>query len=199
MASAAGAGAAFPGRDGRPRLLQQLRSVLRARHYSRATERAYVRWGRRLVRFHGMRHPAELGPAEITAFLTDLAERGRISQSTQTQALSGILFLYRSVLQQDFGWLDGLVRAKAPERLPAVLTRDEVGAVLDLMRGTSRIAAELLYGSGLRLMEMPYAPGQGRRVREGPAHGEAGQGCQGPGNDAAEGGAAGVAEASRGW
>jgi integron integrase len=100
-----------------------------------------------------MRHPTELGPGEVTAFLTDLAERGRVSESTQTQALSAILFLYRTVLRRDIGWLDGLVRAKAPERLPAVLTRDEVGNVLEAMKGTSRIAAELLYGSGLRLME----------------------------------------------
>ncbi len=100
-----------------------------------------------------MRHPDQLGPAEITAFLTDLAERGRVSESTQTQALSAILFLYRSVLRRDFGWLDGLVRAKAPDRLPAVLTRDEVVRVLDALSGTSRIAAELLYGSGLRLTE----------------------------------------------
>jgi integron integrase len=153
MAVGAEAGAAPPLRDGRPRLLQQVRSAIRARHYSRATERAYVHWVRRLVRFHGMRHPDELGPADITAFLTDLAERGRVSESTQTQALSGILFLYRSVLRRDFGWLDGLVRARAPERLPVVLTRDEVGRVLDEMDGTSRLAAELLYGSGLRLME----------------------------------------------
>ena len=153
MTAGAGVGPASPVRDGRPRLLEQMRSAIRARHYSRATERAYVLWVRRLVRFHGMRHPNELGPGEITAFLTDLAERGRVSESTQTQALSGILFLYRSVLRRDIGWLDGLVRAKAPERLPVVLTRDEVGIVLDAMRGTSRLAAELLYGSGLRLME----------------------------------------------
>ena len=139
--------------EGRPRLLHQLRSALRARHYSRATELAYVRWVRRLVHFHGLRHPEQLGPGEITAFLTDLAERGHVSESTQTQALSAILFLYRSVLRQDFGWLDGLVRAKAPERLPVVLTRDEVDAVLARMSGTSRIAAQLLYGSGLRLLE----------------------------------------------
>ena len=153
MTAGAGVGPASPVRDGRPRLLEQMRSAIRARHYSRATERAYVRWVRRLVRFHGMRHPNELGPGEITAFLTDLAERGRVSESTQTQALSGILFLYRSVLRRDIGWLDGLVRAKAPERLPVVLTRDEVGIVLDAMKGASRLAAELLYGSGLRLME----------------------------------------------
>jgi integron integrase len=142
-----------PVREGRPRLLQMVRAALRARHYSRSTEMAYVSWVKRLVRFHGMRHPDQLAAEEITRFLTDLAERGRVSESTQTQALSAILFLYRSVLKRDFGWLDGLVRAKAPERLPVVLTRDEVILVLDQLEGTSRIAAELLYGSGLRLME----------------------------------------------
>lgn len=153
MSIPTGADAAPPVRDGRPRLLHLVRAAIRARHYSRSTELAYVHWVKRLVRFHGMRHPDHLGPGEITAFLTDLAERGRVSESTQTQALSAILFLYRSVLKRDLGWLDGLVRAKAPARLPAVLTRHEVVRVLDTMEGTTRIAAELLYGSGLRLME----------------------------------------------
>ena len=122
MAIVAESGALPPERAKGPRLLAQLRATIRARHYSRATELAYVHWVKRLVRFHGMRHPNELAAAEITGFLTDLAEQGRVSESTQTQALSAILFLYRSVLKREFGWLDGLVRAKAPARLPVVLT-----------------------------------------------------------------------------
>lgn len=136
-----------------PRLLPSLRAELRLRHYSHATEEAYVGWVRRYVRFSGLRHPRELGAEDARAFLTDLAERRRVSASTQTQALSAILFLYRHVLDMDLGWLDGLVRIRAPVRLPVVLSREQVDAVLGGMEHVPRLVAMLLYGSGLRLME----------------------------------------------
>jgi len=102
----------------RPRLLDQVRAALRLRHYSPRTEDAYVLWVRRLVLFHGKRHPFDLGEPEITAFLSNLAVERRVSASTQNQALSAILFLYKHVLDKDLDWLDGVVRAKTPPRLP---------------------------------------------------------------------------------
>jgi hypothetical protein len=133
-------------------LLAQLRTALRIRHYSRATEAAYTSWVRRYVRFHGLRHPATLDADAIASFIADLADRQRVSASTQTQALAALLFFYRHVLQQDVGWVAAL-RAKAPVRLPVVLSREHVRAVLDGLSGDKRLAAMLLYGSGLRLME----------------------------------------------
>ncbi len=140
-------------RAGKPRLLARVRSALRARHYRPSTEAAYLGWIRRFILFHGKRHPAEMGDAEINAFLTHLAIEGKVSASTQTQALSAILFLYRHVVGVEVGELEGLVRARKPRRLPVVMTRDEVRAVLSSMRGTPRLAASLLYGSGLRVTE----------------------------------------------
>jgi integron integrase len=137
----------------KPRLLDRVQEALRARHYSRRTEEAYVAWIRRYILFHGKRHPAEMGAAEITGFLTSLAVEGRVAAATQNQALSALLFLYREVLALDVPWLDGLVRAKRPQRLPMVLTRDEVRAVLQRLEGTTRLMAYLLYGAGLRLLE----------------------------------------------
>ena len=136
-----------------PRLLDQLRGRLRVKHYSIRTEQAYVDWVRRFILFHGKRHPRELGPAEVESFLTDLAVRGRVSPSTQNQAKSAILFLYREVIDAELPWLGGVVAARTPRRLPVVLTVDEVEAVLGCMRGTSGLIARLLYGSGLRIME----------------------------------------------
>ena len=135
------------------KLLTQVRRAIRARRYSPRTEQSYVSWIRRYVRFHGVRHPASLGEAEVTAFLSDLAVRGGVSAATQNQALAALLFLYREVLGQHVGWLDTLVRARRSPRLPVVLTRAEVRAVLRAMHGTPRLAASLLYGSGLRLSE----------------------------------------------
>jgi integron integrase len=135
------------------KLLTQLRGALRARHYSPRTEKQYVHWVRRFVRHQGMRHPRELGEAEVTAFLTDLAERGKVSASTQNQALAAVLFLYRTVLRQVIAWMPDVVRAKKPVRLPIVLTRDEVRLVLSALEGTPRLVATLLYGGGLRLTE----------------------------------------------
>jgi len=136
-----------------PRLLDQVRHAIRARHYSRRTEAAYTHWIRRFVLFHGKRHPAEMGEAEITGFLTHLAVRSRVSASTQNQALSALLFLYREVLRRELEWLDNVVRAKRPVRLPVVLSRREVEALLSGLRGAPRLMASLLYGSGLRLLE----------------------------------------------
>lgn len=137
----------------KPRLLDRVRQVLRSRHYSRRTEEAYVAWIRRYIFFHGKRHPAEMAAPEITRFLTSLAVVGKVAASTQNQALSAILFLYRDVLESDVPWLEGLVREKRPQRLPVVLGRDEVRAVLDRLQGTPRLMACLLYGTGLRLLE----------------------------------------------
>jgi integron integrase len=136
-----------------PRLLGQVRAAIRTRHYSLRTEEAYVGWIRRYVRFHGTRHPAELEAADVGRFLSHLANREAVGSSTQNQALSALLFLYRDVLGRDFGWLSGVARAKRPHRLPVVLTRAEVRTVLEHLNGTRRLMAELLYGSGLRLLE----------------------------------------------
>jgi integron integrase len=139
--------------QGKPRLMDQIRSAIRIRHYSRRTEEAYVGWIRRFIFFHGKRHPAEMGAEEITRFLSSLATERHVSASTQNQALSAVLFLYRYVLNQEVPWLDDLVRAKRPQRLPVVWTRDEVKKVLDQLTGTKWLMAALLYGAGLRLLE----------------------------------------------
>src|SRR6266516_3386500 len=134
-------------------LLANLRRALRLRHYSRRTEEAYVAWVRRFVRFSGMRHPRELGQADVTRFLSSLAVDRRVSASTQNQALSALVFLYRDVLDVPIGWLAALVRAKRAARVPVVLTREEVRRVLKRTRGTSGLVAALLYGTGMRLLE----------------------------------------------
>ncbi|HEU5262329.1 MAG TPA: integron integrase [Gemmatimonadales bacterium] len=137
----------------RPTLLTELRRALRLRHYSRRTEAAYVAWVRRFVRFSDLRHPRELGQAHVTRFLSSLAVDRRVSASTQNQALSALVFLYRDVLDVPIGWLAALVRAKRSARVPVVLTRDEVRRVLKRMRGTPGLVATLLYGTGMRLLE----------------------------------------------
>ena len=130
-----------------------MREAIRAHQYSRRTEEAYVFWVRRYVVFHGKRHPSGLGSPEVTAFLSDLAVRGQVSPSTQNQALSALLFLYRKVLRQDLADLDQVVRAKRSVRVPLVLSRDEVSALLRSMHGVPGLMAGLMYGSGLRLLE----------------------------------------------
>ena len=130
-----------------------MRLAIRTRHYSRRTEEACLGWVRRFVRFHDMRHPAELPPSAVTAFLSHLANESRVSASTQSRALSALRFLYRDVLQKDFGWLDGVVRARRPKRLPVVLSPDEVRSLLGQLDGTRWLMANLLYGAGLRLLE----------------------------------------------
>lgn len=136
-----------------PRLLDQLRASLRARHYSERTEQAYCLWVRRYVHFHSLRHPAEMGDAEINEFLTHLAVNLKVAASTQTQALSAILFLYRHVLGMEVGRDIGMIRARKPSRLPVVMTRAEVREVLAEMPEDKRLIAQLLYGTGMRLME----------------------------------------------
>jgi len=134
-------------------LMSQMSAALRARHYSRRTEQAYCLWVRRFIRFHGIRHPADMAEPEINAFLTHLAIDRRASASTQTQALSALLFLYRHVLGREVGELTDLVRARTSRRLPVVLTRDEVRTVLSELDGDRWLMASLMYGAGLRLME----------------------------------------------
>jgi integrase len=136
-----------------PRLLDQVRAVLRRKHYSLRTEEAYVGWVKRYVLFHQKRHPREMGLPEVEAFLTDLAVMQQVAASTQNQALSALLFLYTEVLAQPLAGRVAAVRAKQPERLPTVMTRDEVMRVLDALTGVQQLMAKLLYGSGLRLME----------------------------------------------
>jgi integron integrase len=137
-----------------PRLLDQVRAACRARHYSLRTERAYVGWVRRYVLANGKRHPRGLGQAELEGFLTALAVDGCVAASTQNQALSALLFLYRQVLGMDrVPWLEGVVRAKHPARIPVVLSRGEVRRLLAHIDGTCWLMAALLYGTGMRLME----------------------------------------------
>jgi integron integrase len=126
---------------------------MRLRHLSPRTEEAYLGWMRRFHEFHGRRDPASLGHEHVTAFLSALATRRRVAASTQNQALAALLFLYRDVLGVELPWLDGLVRARAPGRLPVVLSRSEVRAVLGCLEGVPRLMATLLYGCGLRLLE----------------------------------------------
>jgi len=135
------------------KLLDRVRDVIRLKHYSIRTEQAYTEWIRRFILFHGKRHPADMAEEEIANFLTHLARVGGVAASTQNQALSAILFLYKEVLKQEVGWLDGVERAKKPRRLPVVLTRDEARRIFEHLRGTHRVMAGLLYGGGLRLME----------------------------------------------
>lgn len=137
----------------KPKLLDQVREAIRTRHYSIRTEKAYTQWIRRFILFHNKRHPREMGEAEIGQFLSRLATEGQVSASTQNQALNALLFLYRQVLEQPIGYLNGVVRAKKPRRLPVVLARQEVKAVLNCLDGAEWLMAMVLYGAGLRLME----------------------------------------------
>jgi len=134
-------------------LLDQVRNLIRVKHYSIRTEEAYIGWIKRFILFHNKRHPLEMGEAEVGQFLTHLAVKDNVAASTQNQALSAILFLYRDVLKKEFGWLDDVERAKKPKRLPVVFTKEEVRAILTRLDGTKWLMANILYGSGLRLME----------------------------------------------
>ena len=133
-----------PDRRGKPRLLDRLRQSIRARHYSPRTEKAYVGWIKRFIFFHGKRHPNELGEEGVTAFLNYLAVERKVSASTQNQARNALLFLYKNVLDRDLEWLDGIVRAKDPRRLPVVLTREEVAEVLRHVHGTPWLMASTM-------------------------------------------------------
>jgi len=137
----------------KPKLLHLVRQAIRIRHYSPRTEQAYVHWIRRYIFFHKLRHPADMGKPELNTFLSHLAVREHVSASTQTQALSALVFLYRNVLGREIGLLDGVVRAKRPAPLPVVLTRDEARQLFAKMDGVVLLACRLLYGSGLRLLE----------------------------------------------
>jgi len=148
-----GAGKSASAQARRPKLMERMRMELRGRHYSRRTERCYIHWARQFIVFHNMRHPTEMGEPEINAFLNHLALRRHVSSSTQNQALSAILFLYRHVLGREVGKMDPVVRARKVKRLPVVLTREEVRAVLDHLHGQCWIMAGLLYGTGLRVSE----------------------------------------------
>jgi integron integrase len=137
----------------KPRLLDQVRSVIRARHYSRRTESAYLSWIRQYILYHEKRHPMEMGADEVGRFLSYLATERDVAASTQNQALNAILFLYRNVLKIDMGILENVVRAKKPKRLPVVLNRAEVLKILDGINGTPRLVVSLLYGAGMRLLD----------------------------------------------
>jgi integron integrase len=136
-----------------PKLLDRVRAAIRLRHYSRRTEESYVGWIRRFILFHGKRHPIDMGGGEVAQFLTHLALAGQVSASTQNQALNAIAFLYRDVLRIAVGTLGPLVRARTPETLPVVLSRDEVRAVLRRLDDVVQLIVLLLYGAGLRLQE----------------------------------------------
>jgi integron integrase len=137
----------------KPRLIPGIRAMLRARHYSRRTEEAYVGWITRYILFHNKRHPASMGGEEVNAFLTSLAVDDHVSASTQSQALSALLFLYRYVLDDPLPWLNDVVRAHRSARVPEVLTPEEVRALIEQLSGTPKLIAMLLYGGGLRLLE----------------------------------------------
>jgi integron integrase len=137
----------------KPRLLDQVRSAMRLRHYSYRTEQQYVSWIRRFILFHNRRHPMEMGGPEVEAFLSHLATDRDVSASTQAQALASLLFLYRAVLELDLPWMSGIVRARRPRHVPVVLTRSEVRRVLAQLPGVYGLLGGLLYGAGLRLTE----------------------------------------------
>jgi integron integrase len=136
-----------------PKLLDRVRATMRLNRYSPRTEQVYIDWIKRYIRFHGVRHPKEMGADEVKAFLSHLATQMNVAASTQNQAFSALLFLYQEVLKERLPWIDDIVRAKRPAKLPVVFTQAEARAVLSNMHGTARLMAHLLYGSGLRVME----------------------------------------------
>ena len=136
-----------------PKLLDQVRGKIRLKHYSIRTEQAYTDWIKRFILHFGKKHPRDMGAAEVEQFLTHLAVNGRVSASTQNQAKCALLFLYKEVLAIELPWLDNVEQAKAPKRLPVVLNRDEIQAILSRLTGTHWLIASLLYGTGMRIME----------------------------------------------
>jgi integron integrase len=137
----------------KPKLLEQVRDLIRRKHYSIRTEQAYIDWIKRFIIYHGKRHPREMAEAEVAEFLTHLARDLDVAASTQNQALSALLFLYKEVLRHEIGWLERVERAKKPPKLPVVLSRGEVKQIFAYLHGVPKLMAGLLYGSGLRLME----------------------------------------------
>ena len=136
-----------------PKLLDRVRETMRTSRYSPRTEGAYVDWIKRYIRFHGIRHPQEMGADEVKAFLSHLATQMNVAASTQNQAFSALLFLYQDVLKKRLPWIDDIVRASRPKKVPVVFTQEEARQVLSRMTGSPRLMAHLLYGSGLRVME----------------------------------------------
>lgn len=136
-----------------PRLLDQVRDSIRRKHFSLRTEQSYVHWIKRFILFHGKRHPPTMGAVEVTAFLNHLARERRVASATQIQGLNAILFLYREVLGNPLGWLEGIDRAKRPARVPTALTQVEAARLISHFEGTTWLMVSLLYGAGLRLME----------------------------------------------
>lgn len=149
----AAAGGSLASGPSQPKFLDRVRSVMRGARYSRRTEDTYVDWIKRFILFHGKQHPASMGAEEIRAYLTYLAVERKVAASTQNQALSALLFLYRIVLRQNLPWVDAFERVQRPPKVPVVLTKEEARAVLTRLHGTARLMGYLLYGSGLRLME----------------------------------------------
>src|SRR5215510_5205813 len=137
----------------KPKLLDQVRQAIETRHYSPKTEESYVHWIKRFIFFHNRRHPVEMSEKEIAQFLSSLAGELHVSASTQNQALNAILFLYRAVLRKEIGYVDGVIRAKRPHRLPVVLSRQEVKLIVGILDHSDWLMLMLLYGAGLRLME----------------------------------------------
>jgi integron integrase len=142
---------ALPGNP--PKLLDQVRAKIRLKHYSIRTEQAYTDWIKRIILYFGKQHPRDLGAREVEQFLTHLAVNGKVAASTQNQAKAALLFLYKEVLAVDLPWLDNVEQAKTPKRLPVVLSREEVQAILARLNGTPHLIASLLYGTGMRIME----------------------------------------------
>lgn len=168
-----------------PRLLDRLRAAALARHMSPRTAETYAMWAKRFILFHGKRHPSSMGAEEVNAFLTHLAVDRHVAASTQSQALAGLLFLYRAVLNEPLPWLDDIVRARRTERLPVVLTPDEVRAVLERMHGVPGLVASLLYGAGLRLLEALSLRVKDVDFRGARDRCAGGEGAAGPSDDAA--------------
>jgi integron integrase len=139
--------------SGKPKLLEQVRDVIRRKHYSLRTEQAYIDWIKRFIIYHGKRHPGQMAEEEVAEFLTHLARDLNVAAATQNQALSALLFLYKEVLKHEIGWLEKVERAKKPPKLPVVLSRGEVKQIFVHLQGVPKLMAGLLYGSGLRLME----------------------------------------------
>jgi len=136
-----------------PRLLDQLRHQIQLRHYSYRTEQAYIGWAKRFIHFHNLKHPSKMGGPEVESYLSHLASDRNVAAATQAQALSALMFLYKTVLKTDLPWLDNVIRASRPRRLPVVLTQAETRSVLAQLDGVNWLIANLLYGSGLRVME----------------------------------------------
>lgn len=137
-----------------PRLLDQVREALRVRHYSLRTEESYTHWIKRFILFHNKRHPKDMGKPEVESFLSFLTTHKNVASSTQNQALSAILFLYKQVLKQEIDWIENVVRAKRPKRLPVVLPRSDVSRILNQLEGRNKLVGMMLYGAGMRLMEV---------------------------------------------